>query len=193
MTTLEALLSSRASFVLAALVVTWAAILCLAVIAGHLHARLQRLERAAAASTTRAAAPYGELIGMRLDELGDLLGDALRHAGTAAGPVPRLVLFVSSTCRVCANLLDELKTPAWTRLPSAIVLTDRDNGPALSAKLGIRVTPFALLAAADGTVVHAAPVNTLRSLEALLRAAPSASSIHVPGHLSQEVARESRV
>lgn len=193
MRTLETLLTSRASFELAALSVTWVAVLVLAIIAGHLHARLQRLERAG--TTTRRAAPYGELLGQRMSHL---LG------ARAAEPSPRLVLFLSAACRACASLLEELRGPTWGPLQSAIVWTDPpaasqaagipprvhvvDDGPGLSARLGIRITPFALLAASDGTVVHAGPLNTLRSLDALLRPAPGASPVHVAGHASQEVA-----
>jgi hypothetical protein len=195
-TTLETLLTSRASFVLAALAVTWVAVLLLAIVAGHLHARLQRLERAGA--STRQTRPYSELVGRRM---GDLLGETDPHSP------PRVVLFLSAACRACANLLEELSGPTWARLPSAIVWTDRQpelapatpgrahivvDGPTVSARLGIRVTPFALLSAPDGTVLHAGPLNTLRSLDALLRTAPAASPVHVPGHASQEVARESR-
>jgi hypothetical protein len=193
--TLETLLTSRASFELAALAVTWVAVLFLAIVAGHLHARLQRLERASVSA--RQPRPYGELLGQRMS---DLVGETVPH------PSPRVVLFLSTACRACASLLEELGGPPWGRLPSAIVWTDQqlasqagtpgrahvvDDGPRVSARLGIRVTPFALLAAPDGTVVHAGPLNTLRSLDALLRTASGPSPVHVPGHASQEVARES--
>jgi hypothetical protein len=191
--TLETLLTSRASFELAALAVTWVAVLFLAIVAAHLHARVQQLERAA--GPARQPKPYAALLGQHVSEL---LGDA------AMQPAPRVVLFLSATCKACAHLLEELGGSTWARLPSAIVWTDRppsaaahqparahvvDEGPRVSGRLGVRVTPFALLAAADGTVIHAGP---LRSLEALLRVAPDAPSAQVPGHASQEVARESR-
>lgn len=166
MTTLaESVLESRASFELAALFVTWVVIALLVVVIGSLHTRLRRLERAGAPPA--AAAPYSHLVGRSVAELVDL---------TAVDRVPRVLFFVSSGCASCRRLLNEIAAPSW-QVPSAVVWTDAwaptsapdavpliPDGPRISAELGIRVTPFALVADADGRVVKAAPIASLESL-----------------------------
>jgi hypothetical protein len=165
MTQAASVLDSRASFELAALVVSWVVIGLLVIVVGGLNARLRRLEQASAGPAT---APYGHLIGRRL---GDIVGaDALRH------PV-RVLVFLSSGCGACSKLLEEIETQSGT-VPAAIVWTDGSpperarqsnvpllaGGPRVAAELGIRVTPFALVADDQGTVVRAGPVSSLRSL-----------------------------
>jgi hypothetical protein len=95
------------------------------------------------------------------------------------------VLFVSSPCPSCAKVLDELRAPGWPS-PTAVLWTNTndapsspstglppnvrtlDEGPRISAALGIEATPFLLVVGEDGVVQHGTPVN---SLEPLRRAA----------------------
>lgn len=165
------LFDSRASFYLAALVVTWAAMTILTLIAVNLHVRLQRLERSDPA--TQAPQPYGRFLGMPVREV--LGGDP------SIEDAPRLLLFLSNDCPACERLLEELATGAWSA-PAALMWTDAipalqerlpqnttlvADGPQISARLGIRVTPFAMVADDDERIVGAAPINRLPSLDAL--------------------------
>jgi hypothetical protein len=171
---LDALLSSRPSLTLAALFVTWVAVALLGLIAVGLHIRVQQLE--SGSRQREPAVPFGHLLGRTL---GDLLN------GSTPSPLPRLLLFVSSGCPVCRQLLSELRATDWD-VPAAIVWTDAaevppamprgialvPDGPKVSAALGVRVTPFALVLGRDGRIAQASPVNSLAPLrDALERSA----------------------
>ena len=158
-------MSSEASVELAALFVTWIAVALLVVVAGNLHVRLRRLEHAGRDSRP---APYGHLLGRNLADILD---------GAPGTTPPRVLFFLSRDCSSCSRLLEELASASWT-IASAIVWTDDDPpaqpppahipilayGSKLGADLGIGVKPFALIADADGRVVKAGPVSSLRSL-----------------------------
>jgi hypothetical protein len=162
------LLSSQASFELAALFVTWIAVVFLLILVANLHARLRRLEHASAASRP---VPYGHLLGRKVQDIVDT---------ASISRLPRVLFFLSSNCSSCARLLSEIASPSWT-VPSAIVWADDSPpeqpppertpvlgyGPKLSDELGIRVMPFALVADADGRVVKAGPVGSLSALGAV--------------------------
>jgi hypothetical protein len=169
---LSSILDSRASFELAALFVTWVAVAFLGLIAVSLHTRLQHLERADL--ERKEAAPFKHLLGKTVEEV--LNGFALL-------PQPRLILFLSSSCQACERLLAELRAPDWST-PSAIVWTDPaagqfrelppharlvPDGPRISAALGIRVTPFALVAGEGGTIERASAVNSLDTLNSAMQ------------------------
>lgn len=159
-------LNSRASLELAAFFVTWATVALLVLLVIGLHARLRRLEQRSRQAASHT--PYGHLLGTRL---ADVVGvaDAERQ--------PRVLLFVSSGCQSCQRLIEQVTSPAWT-VPSAVLWTDRAasvpagrgpvtvlaDGPRISAELGIRVTPFALVADEMGQIVKAGPVSSLQSL-----------------------------
>ena len=164
---IASLLDSRASFELAAFFVTWVAVVLLVLVVGNLHARLQRLEQAAA--VRQGTKPYSHLLGRQIQ---DLLGDV------TLARQPHVLVFLSSDCKACMRVMNELKSPSWTT-PSVIIWTDRppspppglppnafilDDGQRISAALGIRVTPFVLVANEDGRIVKAAPTTTLSSL-----------------------------
>ncbi len=162
------LLDSRSSFILAAMFVSWVSVALLALVAGNLHRRLQRIESSLSVS---AAAPYS-----------GLLGKALRESLGESVPAPCVLVFLSANCQACKRVLSELQslslsTPlalAWTdhapsplpTLPLGIIVLD--DGPTVSAALGIRATPFALVAGENGRVVKASPVNSLNSINNLV-------------------------
>jgi hypothetical protein len=165
---LTELLDFRSSFILAAMFVSWLAVALLALVAGNLHRRLQRVE---GSLSVNAAAPYS-----------GLLGKALRESLGEAVPAPCVLVFLSANCQACKRVLGDLpslslSTPlaiAWTDhapspLPTlplgTIVLND---GPEVSAALGIHATPFALVAGENGRVVKASPVNSLNSISNLV-------------------------
>lgn len=154
------LLTARSGLVSAAFFVTWATVVLLVLLVTSLHVRLRRLERNA--GSPGADTPYSHLLGTKVDSL----------AGRA-----RLLLFVSAGCGTCRRLVEEITSPAWT-VPVALLGTDHtpvaaadgdlvtvlDDGPRISAQLGIRVTPFALVADEAGRVVRAGPISNLQSL-----------------------------
>jgi hypothetical protein len=169
------ILDSRSGFQLAALFVTWVAIVFLVLIAVSLHIRLQRLERLDFERSQTA--PFSHL-------LGKTVGEILN--GSAPRPQPRLILFLSSSCPSCDRLLTDLQHSVW-HTPVAIVWTtptlDRvpelppqvtlvPDGAAISAMWRIRVTPFALVADEGGVIIQAAPINSLDPLRAAIQAAP---------------------
>lgn len=161
-------LGSKSTFVVAALFVSWVAVALLTLVVGNLHRRLQRVEGSLSGNL---AAPYS-----------GLLGKALRESLGEAIPAPCVLVFLSANCQACRRVLGDLpslslSTPlaiAWTDQapsplptlpPGAIVI---DDGPKVSAALGIRATPFALVAGENGTVVKASPVNSLTSINNLV-------------------------
>lgn len=164
-------LDSRSSFILAAMFVSWVAVALLTLVAGNLHRRLQRIESSLAVNL---AAPYS-----------GLLGKALRESLGEAVPAPCVLVFLSANCQACRRVLGDL--PALSlATPLAIAWTDRapsplpdlplgtivlDDGPKVSAALGINATPFALVAGENGTVVKAAPINSLTSISNLVMSA----------------------
>lgn len=168
----DTLLDSRSTFVFAALFVTWVGVLLLMLVIANLHSRLQRLERGTSAS--KEPTPYSHLLGKRLQ---DLLGES--------PSIPRVLVFLSSNCASCTHVLNELralppKAPlalAWIdHLPSPSPVlpshaTILDMGPEISTELGIRVTPFAIVAGEDGRVLKASPINSLNALSNLLAVA----------------------
>jgi hypothetical protein len=168
---MSSLLNAKMSFEIAALIVSWLAIALLTFVVGNLLVRLQRLEQAIPAA--QAKKPYGHLLGKQLREL---LGESL------ALPQTQAIFFLSSTCKSCAGLLDAIRAQAWDA-PVALAWTDGDpasatpfpsnvtalkDGARISAELGVRVTPFAVVANADGQVIKAGPINNLKSLGNLL-------------------------
>ena len=174
------ILEARPGVGLALLVLTWAAIALLTLIVVSLHIRLQRLERIE--GRRDRAAPYGHLIGR---SLGEALG------GRLPPPPPRLVLFLSPSCPSCERLVGELDSPDW-RVPTALIWTGTEagrlpevplhvtfleGGKPLGEDLGIRVTPFALVADEAGTIVRAAPINSLEPLRDVLRPRRGAASL----------------
>lgn len=154
------LVTARSGLVSAAFFVTWAAVALLVLLVSSLHVRLRRLERGAGG--TAAETPYSHLVGTRVDGL--------------AGPA-RLLLFVSGGCGTCRRLVEEVTSPEWA-VPTVLIGIDHtpataagsrvavlDDGPRISAELGIRVTPFALVADESGRVVRAGPVTSLSFLD----------------------------
>lgn len=163
----SSIFNARVSFEAAVMFVTWVAVAFLSIIIMHLHLRLQRLERASA--SVAGARPYGHFAGNRLDEL---------LAGIAFAIRPRVVVALSKDCASCGRVLAEIASPLWS-VPTLVMWTDQTppvvpvlpacvmvapDGPALAAKLGIRITPFALWADDDGVIEKASPVNSLSSL-----------------------------
>lgn len=188
MSALQSLLGSQASFVLAALAVSWIAVVLLALVAANLHFRLARLESERPAAEQRT--PFGHLVGRSLAEA----------LGPRVAPGTRLALVLSSDCAACDRLLAALRRSAGTA-PLALLWRDGtpspppplpagativDDGPGVAAALGVRVTPFALAADAGGRIVQAVPVGRVEALAELLSeaggdATPAASPASVSG------------
>jgi hypothetical protein len=158
-------LDTRVGFEAALGFVTWAAIAFLAVIAMHLHLRLQRLESASLAA--RGSRPFGQFAGVRIDQV----------LGVEVATRPDTVIALSGSCSSCDRVLAELASPDW-RATTLIFWTDfmpstlpslpacvrvLPNGKELAAKLGIHITPFAMWVDEHGVITKAQPVNTLRN------------------------------
>jgi hypothetical protein len=165
----ETLLTLRPSFETAALFASWTAIAVLVLVTVNLHARLRRLERARGAEGVPQ--PFARLVGRPLDAA----------AAAPTVPPPHAVLFLSSACPACTRILEELRRDAWDAPlalawidgpaspppplpPTVAVLAD---GERLSAELGIRVAPFAVLVDPNGLIERAAPVGSLAALAEL--------------------------
>jgi hypothetical protein len=182
-TPLITLFDSKASFELAALCISWIAVVLLALAIANLHARLRQLELAV--PVPGRGRPYGHLLGKPIHDL-------LHHL--VPKPPPQVLIFLSTNCRACNRVLSELASPSWT-VPSAIVWTDHtphpppplpsntviiEQGAKLSADLGIRVTPFVLVASADGRIVKASPMNTLSAVGDLVSRSVDFHYVHLP-------------
>ncbi|HMB54631.1 MAG TPA: hypothetical protein VKU40_15040 [Thermoanaerobaculia bacterium] len=169
MSGVESLLATRATFVLAALVVSWLAVLLLALVAANLHFRLVRLERGdTAAAGSGARKPFAHLLGQHL---GEALG--------GAAPGARLAVVLSAHCASCDRVLARLRETAGDT-PLALLWRDAvpsplpplpagatvvEDGPAVCRRLGVRLTPFALAIGPDGRVLRAAPVGNPDALD----------------------------
>ena len=126
----------------------------------YLQIRVARLEAGRGAPAEDP--PFKGLIGRPVPEL------------PAGDRRPRAVVFLSTVCGTCANVLDELKRHRW-RQPVAVAWTDTsapafvsrpdlpvlESGPVIAALLGVRVTPFAIVLADDGTIRQAGPVSAV--------------------------------
>lgn len=183
------MLDVRSTFMLAALFVTWVAVVLLLLVVGNLRVRLQRLEQSSFAP--KETLPFGQLLGKRLNEvLGEL------------PTTPRVLIFLSANCASCKRVLGELKSQSWTASlalawinqqpqpvpdlpPGTIVL---DEGPQLSAALGVRVTPFAIVTNEDGQIIKASPINSVRSLGNLVGRPTDAPPAYSRTDLVKEVA-----
>lgn len=176
---MNSLLNTKMSFEIAALIISWLAIALLTFAVGNLLVRLQRLEQAIPAA--QANKPYGHLLGKSLREL---LG------GSLAIPEPRVIFFLSTTCKSCVSLLDAIRAQSWDA-PVALAWIDGDpamglppnvtaikEGSRISAELGVTVTPFVVVANGDGRIIKAGPINNLKSLGAL---APEPANFQLPG------------
>lgn len=174
-------LDARSGVLLAVVVLTWLVLTALLLVIANLNARLRRLERQRDAPGEPPRSPheppYAALLG--------------RDLGVLTGEPARVLIVLSQSCRSCRRLLTELAEPgridpavpvalAWTDgrpggspPPGVTVLAD---GPGISAELGLRVTPFALVSGDDGTVAWAGPVTDLTTLTARIRPQPTVPS-----------------
>ena len=161
---MESVLDFRPTLAMSALFATWIAVALLTVLVLYLQVRVARLE--AGRSAVAEDPPFQGLVGRLVPELLD--GDQR----------PRAVVFLSTTCRTCADVLDDLKRHRW-RQPVAVAWTDSpappivsrddlpvlESGPVIAAALGVRVTPFALVLGDDGRIRQARPVGAVGEVQ----------------------------
>jgi len=156
----------RSTFVVAALVLSWVALGVLAFVCANLLLRLQRLEARPSDSRAENAGPYGHLAGIQLR---DLLPSGLESAA--------VVLLVSSACRRCHDLVGELDghaagvivapmDEAMAKAAGAGGLS-ADSGREIAARLGVRLTPFAIAVDVSGAVIAARPVSSSTNIDDL--------------------------
>jgi hypothetical protein len=177
---MTAVLDTRPGVLLVVAVVTWAAIIFLVLVIANLNIRLRRLERQRIEPEEprreRHEPPYAALLGR---DLAALTGE----------PGVRALIVLSLTCRSCRRLLTELATAGPPAVPIALAWADGRpgeppptgfpvlaDGSRISADLGLRVTPFALVAGDDGRVGWAGPVVDLTTLMTRIPGRPAVSA-----------------
>jgi hypothetical protein len=156
----ESVLDFRPTLVVSALFATWLAVALLSVLVLYLQVRVARLE--AGRSAVAEDPPFKSLVGRLVPEL------------LASEHRPRAVVFLSTTCRTCADVLDDLKrhrwrqpvAVAWTETPAPAFVSRYDlpvleAGPVIATALGVRVTPFAIVLGDDGRIRQARPVGAV--------------------------------
>ncbi len=156
------MLDLRPTLVASALFATWLAMALLTVTVLSLHVRVARLEARRGAFDDP---PFRGLVGRIVPDL------------RGGGPSPRAVVFLSTSCRTCTAIVEDLARHRW-RQPVGVVWTDTaappfasrpdvpivPDGPAVAASLGIRVTPFAVVLDGDGRIRHARPVGSVADM-----------------------------
>lgn len=154
-------------FMTSALIVSWLAILVLALVVSGLIRQVHQLSKSMSVSPTRVGLQPGAAApGAR-----DLIG--------AGGGV---LLFVSPGCRSCVEALDEAAT--WHAdtggeilAVSATAVLDTTvpavpDRPDLFERYDAIATPFAVVIDADGTVVRSEPVGSRAAVRDVLASAP---------------------
>jgi len=155
-------------FMTSALIVSWLAILVLALVVSGLIRQVHQLSTSMSVSPTR--------VGLKP---GATAPGALELIGSAGG----VLLFVSPGCRTCVEALDEAAT--WqadsggavlaisaTAVPDTPVSTAPDR-PDLFDQYDAIATPFAVIVDADGAVVRSEPVGSRTAVRDLLASAPN--------------------
>lgn len=143
------------SFMTAALLLTWLALLVLALACAGLLRMVQDLQRRADSPTGSASVP--SVIGLALPAQG--LAAVLRPEGGG------LVLFVAPSCSACADVLDEIAAMQTKGVTASLVIASLGPCPTaglrarcvpdahgLADLLQVPATPFALAVDADGMV-----------------------------------------
>ncbi|WP_067458309.1 hypothetical protein [Actinomadura macra] len=150
------------SFQTSALLLSWAAILLLALVVAGLVRQVHALSQAAPARGAHGTTALGPAAGTRAPAF-DRLG-------------PGLLLFVDSECGVCTDVLataGELGGPLHaifsgaapgTPFPGTVLDGERDG---LFADYGVPATPFAVLVGEDGRVRASEPVGSPEALREL--------------------------
>jgi hypothetical protein len=173
------------SFQTSALILSWGAILLLALVVSGL---VRQLHALSAGSLSAGGPNRGPSVGLRPGAAApglDLL--APRSAR------PLLLLFLSGDCRTCAEVLGEAGRHAW-RDDVAVRALYPGSVPAVAAHQPVEVhgeqadlferydaiaTPFAVLIDRSGRVVHSEPLGSrsaLRTLLARLSGPPAAGA-----------------
>jgi hypothetical protein len=152
------------SFQTSALIVTWVALLLLALVV----AGLVRQVHALTSGTAPRPARSGAVPGTRAPDLDRLGADA-----------PAVLLFLTPTCHTCVEVLDETATVVGDRLPVHALYegTAPDPPPDVTAHAdqshlfgvyGALATPYAVLVGADGRITAATPVGSRAAVRELL-------------------------
>jgi hypothetical protein len=156
------------SFQTSALIVTWVALLLLALVVSG----LVRQVHALSSGTTQRVRPR---LGVRAPGLDRLGADA-----------PAVLLFLSPACHTCVEVLDETATAVGERLPVHALYDSSAPEPPpgvvahgergdLFDSYGALATPFAVLVGGDGRITAAAPVGSRAAVRDLLAPALEAT------------------
>lgn len=152
------------SFQTSALIVSWAALLLLALVVSGLVRQVHALSSGAAG---------------RRDPVGPRPGTKAPHLDRLDAHPPAVLLFLSPTCHTCTEVLDETVSAAGTALAVHAVY----EGPAPEAPSGVLAhgnqdrlfatydavaVPFAVLVGDDGRIAGAGPVGSRTAIRELL-------------------------
>lgn len=165
------------SFQTSALVVTWVALLLLALVVSGLVRQVHAL-------SSGAAGPGG-----RQRRLGIRPGSPAPAADRLGVTPPAVLLFLSEDCRTCADMLDEaVRAPTDGVALHALYAGPAPAGSAAGGGNGSPVvhgeqadlferydaiaTPFAVVIDSDGRVARSGPVGSRAALRAVLGGAP---------------------
>lgn len=155
------------SFQTSALIVTWVALLLLALVVSGLVRQVHQLS----AGTRRAR------------QAGPRPGSPAPHLDAIAPALPALLLFLDANCRTCADVLDEAGTVAGGRglpvhalyagpvpggLPASGPTIVHARQQRLFTAYDAIATPYAVLVGADGRIDRAGPVGSRSALGDLL-------------------------
>lgn len=164
-------------FTTSALIVSWVAILLLALVVSGLVRQVHALSRGAPSAVQGAARP-GLRPGAPAPEAAELFGSALRDGG--------VLLFLSPDCRTCRDVLAEARRRRGGQDPAGPALRALYAGPApreATAEDGVPVhpgrddlfaaydaiaTPFAVAVDGDGRVLRSLPLGSSGALPELL-------------------------
>lgn len=176
------------SFEMTALLVTWAALVLLALVVAGLVRQVHGLTQG----------PRPQELGPRP---GVLAPDLAALAPAAVGPT--LLLFLSDECGACPDILREAvvlagRTPIRAVFAGAPLDVDAPDGLRIFAERAdlfdayqVPATPFAVLTGADGRIQLAEPVGSVRALHTLMEVAggrPPSDAVETgPGASSDEV------
>lgn len=152
------------SFQTSALIVTWVALLLLALVVAGLVRQVHALSSGTVA---------------RRDPVGPRAGTVAPHLDRLDAHPPAVLLFLTPTCHTCTDVLDEAASVAGANLPvhaiyegpapeapDGVVAHGRQGG--LFATYDAVAVPFAVVVGEDGRITSAAPVGSRATVRELL-------------------------
>jgi hypothetical protein len=156
-----------------AVLLAWVAIVVLAFAMGGLLSELRALRTSGSTSIERNG-----------PRIGSNIAGALKASGVETNDGPSYLLFASGECATCVEVApafeaDSVRDPTHTFI--LVVKADDakrllaygrglvQEGGALFELMDIRVVPFAVAVARDGTIVDASPIGSIKAMRQFVR------------------------